>query len=454
MLASDNFSTFTEQQQQAIALIHDFLSDELRQFFTLKGYAGTGKSYITCAIALSLHHKKVAVTAPSNNAVDVIRQKIKDIDPLAERHISFLTLHKYLGLKMETLEDTQHLVYCDKMQDTKYDVVFVDECSMVGEKLFNIIRFRGKTSKWIFIGDPAQLEPVGEESSPCFSHVDSQYELTEVVRSDTSNPVSALVNNVRRLVDGSNATLAEIAPSFKSSYPNHQKFGVWCYGHSDRKVWYDQLLRAFSSPKASDSCNFARVITWRNSTERMINSYVRNKLLDTDLHYVLGETIFTKDVVMREGSVVISTASSLLITSVKEKEIVPKFEYEGFRSVSLPGYRLDVEVNGGDRVMIEVIHPQYLVKWSEYKKEVATEIKKRTKSARQYSMWKDYWDIFGAIPEVSYKYALTVRRSQGMTINNVFPCYADLMSAPEGISKYRNLYVALSRARERVIMLM
>lgn len=454
MLAIHNTEAFTGQQQQALELISDFLSHPSQQFFTLKGYAGTGKTYVTSAVALALKHKKVAVTAPSNNAVEVIRSKMKVLDPEIERRISFLTLHKYLGLKMETWEDEQHLVYCDRNEDKKFDVVMVDECSMVGKKMFNIIRFRKKSAKWIFIGDPAQLEPVGEESSPCFSHVDSQYELTEVVRSDTSNPVSALVNNVRRLVDGSNASIAQIAPSFTSSYPNHQQFGVWCYGHSDRKVWYDQLLRAFSSPKAIDNGNFARVITWRNATERMINSYVRNKLFITDQHYVTGETIFTKDVVMREGTVVISTATSLLIKEVKVIEKVPRFEYEGFPTVSLPGYRLDVEVNGGDKVMIEVIHPQYLVKWSEYKKEVAQQIKQQSKSARQYSMWKEYWDIFGAIPEVSYRYALTVRRSQGMTINNIFPCYADLMSAPEGMSKYRNLYVALSRASERVIMLM
>ena len=203
---------FTKDQLIAIKKIFNFLSDFNQRSYGLYGYAGTGKTTIIVEIlSFLLKHKlikSVAFTAPTNKAVTVIKSKFRNylkdiyminfpdrelpanfnfdeiIDKLYEIgvKIDFITIHKLLKFEKDvSLEgDFTFVKNNEGSLIYNYEIVIIDECSMVSidiaEHIFNEIRFKIQkdsdnfktTPKVIFLGDPAQLPPVGENLSVIF----------------------------------------------------------------------------------------------------------------------------------------------------------------------------------------------------------------------------------------------------------------------------------------------
>lgn len=217
---------FTDDQINAIRNIMWFLCDDEATSFRLNGYAGTGKtttvSKLTVFLLAKKYIKSVAFVAPTNKAVNVIKSKfrtdvctlVKDnnlslmqqLDVLESKGLSihFLTIHKLLNYKNDFDIDGERIfVKGNKSNILTYDLIVVDECSMVMFQIIvnifasidNIIRSAGKDKtgikipKILYVGDPAQLPPVNENVSIIFSDnkKDFNFELYKKVLTDDNN---------------------------------------------------------------------------------------------------------------------------------------------------------------------------------------------------------------------------------------------------------------------------
>ena len=70
------------------------------------------------------------------------------------------------------------------------DLIIIDESSMISDKLLQELRTLANSgSKIIFMGDRAQLPPVGQESDSNVFKVDNGYELTEKMRQAATSPI-------------------------------------------------------------------------------------------------------------------------------------------------------------------------------------------------------------------------------------------------------------------------
>jgi len=89
---------------------------------------------------------------------------------------------KKLKQEIKELKDSGE----DKITD--FDLIVVDEGSMVSTILLDYIKKKTALAdtKIIFIGDKAQLPPVGEPFSPIWKEFKTNYELTEVERHQNS----------------------------------------------------------------------------------------------------------------------------------------------------------------------------------------------------------------------------------------------------------------------------
>ncbi len=87
----------TQNQQKALTNVWQFIHSS-EHFFLLAGYAGTGKSTIVFAVIKELVRlgKRVALTAPTNKAVEVVRN-IAFKQGLA---VDCFTIHQLLGLSI------------------------------------------------------------------------------------------------------------------------------------------------------------------------------------------------------------------------------------------------------------------------------------------------------------------------------------------------------------------
>ena len=213
----------TQQQGQAMQRIKEFIADKKAQIFILKGYAGTGKTTLIGQIkdyldSLSL---SVQLMAPTGRAAKILCEKLGE-------NIA-TTIHKgiYEFSHMEVEESEGVLKYIFPIAlNAGGGIYIVDEASMISsrktkEELFQFgsgillndlltyVRpaFGGKL---IFIGDPMQLPPVGDNRSAALDEIYFKehglqvmsYELTEVFRQNKESCILANALKLRRLVEG------------------------------------------------------------------------------------------------------------------------------------------------------------------------------------------------------------------------------------------------------------
>ena len=172
----------TNDQHIALEKIQEFLhSDE--NIFILKGYAGSGKTTLLKGLIDYLKELKKSfdVMAPTGRAAKILRDKTG----LGQ------TIHRiiYNFEELQTLQDKDnkddfsfHYIFPVRHIDENDKVLIIDEASMISSKeaktelftfgtdiLLNDIltysRIPHSTNKIIFVGDPGQLPPVGDNSS-------------------------------------------------------------------------------------------------------------------------------------------------------------------------------------------------------------------------------------------------------------------------------------------------
>jgi ATP-dependent exoDNAse (exonuclease V) alpha subunit len=182
--------TYTAHQETALKEIAAFLCSNKESVYILSGYAGTGKTTIAENIVkygLSLR-KECIITAPTNQAVKVLKDKFGDIK------VVFKTLHSILYGSPDP--DTGDWV--PSVAFKAHHFILVDEASMISKTVYNdlINEAQSAKAKVIFFGDSFQLEPVGDD--PEILH-NKNFELTEVKRQGADSEILLYATCLRNL---------------------------------------------------------------------------------------------------------------------------------------------------------------------------------------------------------------------------------------------------------------
>jgi len=168
---------FSQQQDAAIKQIKRWLNDRSApQVFHLFGYAGSGKTTMSKAIANEVGGR-VEFACFTGKAALVLRSKGCD---------GARTIHRLIYRFVGTDPDGRPKFERDKESDvTNARLVIVDEVSMVGQEMGKDLLSFGK--KILVLGDPAQLPPIAGEG---FFNTDSpEVMLTEIHRQAQDNPI-------------------------------------------------------------------------------------------------------------------------------------------------------------------------------------------------------------------------------------------------------------------------
>ena len=219
----------TDGQAELVDELDKFLNGRAEKVFLLKGYAGTGKTFITKG--LTEYFKSIGrnfiLAAPTGKASKVISGKTK-----CEAYTIHKTIYSFSDIKEYMVDDLMgsetYKFYADlAVNEHSADTVYIiDEASMISDKYSESEFFRCGTGfllkdflkyvnldhndhhkKVIFIGDDAQLPPVGMNTSPA---LDAAYllknynlntkslELTEVVRQKRESGVIHNAISIRK----------------------------------------------------------------------------------------------------------------------------------------------------------------------------------------------------------------------------------------------------------------
>lgn len=220
----DNFAEYTlnDGQAELVNRLGIFLSNKAESVFLLKGYAGTGKTFITKGLTEYFRAigRNYVLAAPTGKASKVIARKTKS--PAFTIHKTIYSFDDIAEYRDDDVDGTETFKFYAKLavNERSADTVYiVDEASMIsdiyqeaeffrfgsGYLLTDFLKFvnldhNDHSKKVIFIGDDAQLPPVGMSYSPALNSDylfrehrlrSAGFELTEVVRQKSESGVIA-----------------------------------------------------------------------------------------------------------------------------------------------------------------------------------------------------------------------------------------------------------------------
>jgi exodeoxyribonuclease-5 len=277
--------------------------------------------------------------------------------------------------------------------------------------------------RWIFMGDPYQLPPVGEVMSPVWG-IPKFVELTKIMRQD--NQILTLSMHLREMVQKPFGRLRLLND-------NDGEEGVWALagGQMDKAI----LNHADSFVKGQ-----SKAIAWRNVEVDRLNRLIRQELFADSLLYpwqVDDRITLLGPVKDLDGEIQGTTDEDGAIEHVSQANH-PDYD--------LPCYRLVMRSDLNSSMTLWVLHPSAKGPFENRKARLAAEAKANPKN------WGAFWDFLDAFHPVRHAYAITAHRAQGSTYHRAFVSWRDILLNQSRGEAMRCLYVAATRPKKELYL--
>ena len=396
----------TEQQNQAIDMVYRLFADGSRMAH-IKGSAGTGKTTLVKELAKASQFGKVILAAPTHKAAKVLQAKTGRM---------VRTIHSLMGMTIVDVEDRQELVQSKAVKFKNNTLLVIDEASMISAELMGIVQ--GVVNSFprmrvLFIGDPYQLNPIGESPSTAFNT--AGVELTQIMRQQQGSPIIELAQFIRTAV---NLNINDLR-----QFHNGDTIIVG----QNRQDWLNNTVSASRT-----------AIAWRNSRVAEINAAARFKLFGEESRvrpYMVGETVITYAPLMLNKTTLLENSAEVVITGV-----VP-CQWRGFSA-----YQITCQ-----EAKFYAVHDP--VELDEYLKRAAAKAKALPSPQRGICFRTEFFAVRDSFLDIRPSHAMTSHKSQGSTFAHVAVDANDIFINRTIDERVRSLYVAVSRASESVSIL-
>ena len=494
-------NVLTPAQQVAFDLLLPVVKGESKyRTAVLEGSAGTGKSFLVAQLlSVVAGGMAVAVAAPTNKAVRVVKSMLEEAlvavasagedEGLRSRvrekpaiGCTLKSIHSFLGLQMKELDNGKQEAH--KARDSNisdYNLLIVDEASMLSDDLFGRIMQERDGCRVLFVGDPAQLPPVNGHGalSPVFhsGRVGLQVKLSEVVRQAADNPIIKLSMQIRALIEADvkadPLTLLQVLPSVESGPKAALLAGT-----------PDDLVTFFLDEVHVNPDSDTRIIAYTNSRVLDYNRRIHRALYgDTkDCVFVPGEPVIMQtqgnapqylgrdywaDGQWHEGGdrpcdesnsfnpvwesqrLITSEELTVLKCEVAAHPFYPEIHanrvllqnalgeiFEGY--VPIFQSQLDQRVDALFREWRGL-----KLRAENYAGDDGAVLKEKAADASGKG-----WALRRAFLNLRHAYALTCHKSQGSSFDCALVDFSDLSKMPDAFEFNRALYVAVTRSRE------
>lgn len=449
--------TPTASQSMVIQQLSQFLIQQNeRSLFVLKGYAGTGKTSLVSLFVNNLFklHKKAVLLAPTGRAAKVFA---------GYSGKKAFTIHKKIYLLTAGADgNTRFILSENKHEDT---VFMVDEASMIPDNISNpdfglfasrsllddLISYvyNGKRNTLIFIGDTAQLPPVGMDESPALNidYLKSSfqlniltYEMKEVVRQSMESGILANATSLRLKLNSEEHKL-----SFElKKYPDLERI--------TGNELEDKLNTAYSNSGKEETI----IITRSNKRANIFNQEIRNRILYMENEISSGDHLM----IVKNNYFWIDKNSQvgfLANGDIIQIQRIEKYEsYYGFRfadvSVKLLDYPNEKEITV--KILLDTLMSEGPSMSQNENQQLFEEILKDYEdipSRRKKIELVKISPFYNAL-QVKFAYALTCHKTQGGQWETVFIDQGYLTEAHINKEYYRWLYTAFTRATKKLYL--
>ena len=433
-----------------ISFIENKTNDEI---FTLKGYAGTGKTYIISNIVKNLWKakKSVLLLAPTGRSAKVLSSYCKKEAYTIHKEI-FYTKNNFSGRLEFTLKVDKH----------KNTLFIVDEASMISTErgdgiglfsqslLDNIIKYvySGFKCKLLLIGDVAQLPPVKSNISYALEsdYLEKEYEksicsseLTDVIRQEKESGILSFATSIRNKIENN---------FFEDINFNSDRFNDIIKVEDG-----EHLMNLIQDSYDFYGIEETAIIVRSNKRANLFNKSIREKILNNENSITVGDLLM----VIKNNYFWLNNKRDIGFIAngdiIKIEEIYGIKEIYGFRfaevKISMVDYPkilpfetvliLDslfintpsLDFNHMNQLYQEILKDYMSIK-TKYKRYLAVKNNK----------------FFNAL-QVKFAYSFTCHKSQGGQWSSIFLEYPFL---PNGMDEdfFRWLYTAITRAKNKL----
>lgn len=473
-----NHLNLSIDQETALTKLESFLESPTHVFM-LKGYAGSGKTTILKGLVeyLATIEKDFVLMAPTGRAAKVIREKTGQ---------ESFTIHKsiYSYEDMVEVEEGDSFFYNYKLRnnnDVAGKIFIIDEASMLsdtksegeffrfgtGHLLSDLINYTriehpNVNSKIIFVGDPFQLPPVGDNSSKAFETEYLQRKFPVII-------VETEMKEVKRQnkESGILKAAAKMRKCISSGFFND--FNLQSNGKDILNPAYSEFLDTWqkaSSPKI--------IIAYKNKTCLDFNKQIRAmRFGDTNLPVqksdivIMGGNNYRKSIFNGEFAIIneasaIPTSRTIGLkgkdaVTLTWREVELVFPDAESNNKVVKGKMLENFLNGENYLRPEETQALYVDFRNRH-----PHLKPKSEEFKEAIIQDEYFNCL----LIKYGYAVTCHKAQGGEWDNVFTIWDKGNSenfdslnekqskrAKDNIDFYRWAYTAITRTTKTLYAL-
>lgn len=416
-------SPLNEGQQKAAEQIFAFLVGPDKEM-NLSGPGGSGKTHLMGHIIdkvipevqkiaelvqspVQLHN--VQMCATTNKAAEVLGKSVKRPTD---------TVHSAFGLTVKTDFQTgkTSTVRSKKWAMKHNTVFFIDEAYGMDSQLRNIILDSTQNCKIINVGDHCQLGPIFENISPIHTAGLPTAYLTEQMRNRNQPALKAICDQLRRTVETGVFEPIKRVP------------GVIDF--MDENEFSNEICHLLGSPTED---NLHKIIAYDNNRVLQYTEHLRFvRGLGDQIE--VGEKLVNNTMYQDDGKMM-SVEEEVEVLSIRDRIDTESVTHDA----TFTTRRADLKTQWGGVIAdvpipTDVAHFQALKAWY-----------KRNKN------WYAFYAMQERFPDLRMREASTVHKAQGSTHDTILIDLGNLSACPNPLVAARLLYVAFSRARNRVI---
>lgn len=443
-----------KNQELALDYIISFIENKKNNnIFLLKGYAGTGKTFIISNIVKNLWKvkKSVVLLAPTGRSAKVISSYCNKEAYTVHKEI-FYTKNNFSGSLEFTLKINKH----------KNTLFVIDEASMIstnrndGVGLFsqslldNIVKYvySGFKCKLLIIGDTAQLPPVKSEISYALDSefLENEYEkevisveLTDVIRQQKESGILSYATSIRNKIE--NNYFDDISFDFN---PFKDIINV-----EDGEHLMNLIQDSYNKYGVEETA----IIVRSNKRANLYNKAIRDKILTNenlinvgDLLMVIKNNYFWLN--NKKDIGFIANGDIIKIEEIFEIKNIHGFKFAEVRisMVDYPKIRPFETVLILDSLYINSPALDFNTMNKLYQEVLKDYMNVKTKYKRHLAVKNN--SFFNAL-QVKFAYSFTCHKSQGGQWSSIFLEFPYL---PNGMDKdfFRWLYTAITRSKNKL----
>lgn len=416
-------SLLNQEQTDAFDQIVAFLNTD-EPAIIIDGSGGTGKSYLISELKRSLlsnyyqlcklmgikpKYKKLRLTSTTNKASESLSLLVQEDIP---------TIHSFLSLRVTENYDTgeEKLAVTNNTNIIFDEIIVIDEASMINRELFRYIKQFCSTCKIIYVGDKYQLTPVKESLSDIYKMGYREIPLNTYMRQQNQDLMD-LAHRCKAAVDNRDITLPLVPGTIELL---------------NKEKTFDVLKNLFIKPK-----NDNRICCYTNNCCIAYNNHIHNNVRGFTQPFYTGQRLITNQVLHSKDRILLHTEDVVDLVDLSPKpltlKITGKLHTISFDIVKAEGQCLST----GD--VVPLIIPVDMLDKRQALKQFAKD-----------KDWQHYYQVKDYIADLRYADACTVHKAQGATVDTVLIDLDNLSTCRNPDTFYRLLYVACTRARNKV----